>query len=201
MNVFVCFNLLLVCTRNLATEKWKKNILRKGSSTEDIGIITLARDPLGTAEADIVTLLHDFFDNSQTAEVRFTSKVLRETFFHCAYFEILATPLWRHWQTQTGEKLKSRVNYSSGYVQKPVEKSTNTLEKFIQHRKCCPGPKACENIYTRIVKIFWKVQKQICWFLGEFWSFFTCQISYLRYQRQKNLKVAVHFHIYVLQHP
>jgi len=112
----------------------KKNILRKGSSTEDIGIITLARDPLGTAEADIVTLLHDFFDNSQTAEVRFTSKVLRETFFHCAYFEILATPLWRHWQTQTGEKLKSRVNYSSGYVQKPVEKSTNTLEKFIQHR-------------------------------------------------------------------
>jgi len=134
MNVFVCFNLLLVCARNLATEKWKKNILRKGSSTEDIGIITLARGPSGTAEADIVTLLHDFFDNSQTAEVRFTSKVLRETFFHCAYFEILATPLWRHWQTQSGEKLKSWVNYSSGYVQKPVEKSTNTLEKFIRHR-------------------------------------------------------------------
>jgi len=76
----------------------------------------------------------------------------------------LAIALWHHWRTQTGEKLKkqSSQNKSSGYVQKPVEKSTNTLEKFIQHRKCCPGPKACENIYTRIVKIFWKVQKQIC---------------------------------------
>jgi len=46
------------------------------------------------------------------------------------------------------------------------------------------------------VQIFWKVD-----FLGEFWSFFTCKISYLRYQTQKNLKVAVHFHICVLQQP
>jgi len=56
-NVFTCFNLLLVCVRNLATEK---NISRKGGSTEIIGIFALARNPLGTAEAGILTLLHDF---------------------------------------------------------------------------------------------------------------------------------------------
>jgi len=33
------------------------------------------------------------------------------------------------------EKQSSR-NKGSGYVQKPVEKSTNTLEKFFWHRKC-----------------------------------------------------------------
>ena len=30
-------------------------------------------------------------------------------------------------------------------------------------------------------------------------SFFTCKISYLWFQTQKNLKVAVHFHICILQ--
>ena len=38
-------------------------------------------------------------------------------------------------------------------------------------------------------------------FIGEFWSFFTWKISYLRYQTQKNQKVVVHFRICVLQHP
>jgi len=75
-NVFICFNLLLVCARNLATAKRKKNISRKGSSTEIIGIFTLARTPSGIAEANILTLLHDFCDNSQTAKVASTSKVL-----------------------------------------------------------------------------------------------------------------------------
>jgi len=81
---------------------------------------------------------------------------LQENFFHRAYFEVLVIALWRHWRTQTGEKLKkqSSQNKNSGYVQKPVEKSTNTLEKFIWHRKCRPGPKVCKNIYTRIVQIF-----------------------------------------------
>ena len=74
-NVFKCFNLLLVCARNSATEK-RKNILRKVTSTEAIGTFTLARDLLGTTEADILTLLHDFWENSQTSEVGFTSKVL-----------------------------------------------------------------------------------------------------------------------------
>jgi len=40
--------------------------------------------------------------------------------------------LWCHWQTQTGQKLKKRSsqNKSSGYVQKPVEKSTNKKNSF-----------------------------------------------------------------------
>jgi len=115
----------------------------------------------------------------------------------------LTIALWHHWRTETGAKLKkqSSQNKSSGYVQKPVEKYTNTLENFIRHRKCRPGLKVCKNIYKRNVQIFWKVQKWICWFLGKLWSFFTCKISYLLYQTQKNLKLAVHFHICVLQHP
>ena len=73
-NVFTCLNLLRVCARrNLATEK---NISLRGDSTEIVGIFTLARNPLRTAEADILTLLQDFCDNSQTANVTFTRKVL-----------------------------------------------------------------------------------------------------------------------------
>jgi len=53
-----------------------KKISRKGSSNKTIGIVTLARNPSGTAEANILTLLHDFCDNSQTAQVTCTSKVL-----------------------------------------------------------------------------------------------------------------------------
>ena len=41
-----------------------------------IGIFALARNPSGAAEADILTLLHDFCDNLQTAEVMSTRKVL-----------------------------------------------------------------------------------------------------------------------------
>jgi len=51
-------------------------MVRRGGSTEIIGIFTLARNPLGTAEADKLTLLHDFCDNSQTAKVMSTRKVL-----------------------------------------------------------------------------------------------------------------------------
>jgi len=54
----------------------KKNISRKGSSTEIIGILLSQKKPLGTAEADILTLLHDFCDNLQTAKITSTSKVL-----------------------------------------------------------------------------------------------------------------------------
>jgi len=61
-NVLICFNLWLACARNLSTEKRKK-ILRRGSSTEIIDIFTFARNPLGTAEADILTLLHNFCNN------------------------------------------------------------------------------------------------------------------------------------------
>jgi len=88
----------------------------------------------------------------------------------------------------------------SGDVQKSVEKFTNTLEKFIRHIKCRPGPKDCKNIYKRIVRIFGKYRNKFVDFLEMFLSFFTCKI-YLRFQRQKNSKVAVHFHICVLQHP
>ena len=47
-NVLTCFNLLFVCARDLATEKY---ISRINGSTEIIDIFTLARNPLGTAEA------------------------------------------------------------------------------------------------------------------------------------------------------
>jgi len=50
-------------------------------------------------------------------------------------------------------------------------------------------------------KFFGKYKNKFVDVLGEFWSFFTCKISYLRYQTQKNPKVAVHFHICILQHP
>ena len=91
----------------MATEKHKNNISRKGSSTEIIGIFTLTRNPLGTAESDILTLLHYFGDTLQTAKVTSTNEVLQEKLFHQAYFEVLAIGLWRHWRTQTGEKLKT----------------------------------------------------------------------------------------------
>jgi len=97
--------------------------------------------------------------------------------------------------------MQSSQNKSSGHVKKPVEKSTNTLEKFIRHRRCRPGPKVCKNIYKIIVPIFWKYKNEFVDFLLEFWSFFTCNVSYLLYQTQKNLEVAVHFHFCVLQHP
>jgi len=35
------------------------------------------------------------------------------------------------------------------------------------------------------VLFFWKVQNISVDFLAEFWSFFTCKISYLWYQTQK----------------
>ena len=151
----LAFNLLLVCARNLATEK---NISRRGGSTEIIGIFTLARNPLGAAEADILTLLHNFCNNSQTAKGTSTRKVLWEKIFHRAYFEALEIALRCHWRTQTGEKLKkqSSQNKGSGYVQKPVAKSTNTLEKCIRHRKCQPGPKACKTFIQELCKFFGK---------------------------------------------
>ena len=49
-------------------------------------------------------------------------------------------------------------------------------------------------------KFFGKYKNKFVDFLRRFSSFFTCKISYLRFQTQKNLKVAVHFHICVLQH-
>jgi len=52
-----------------------------------------------------------------------------------------------------------------------------------------------------LCKFFGKYKNKFVVFLGEFWTFFICKIPYLRYQTQKNLKVAVHFHICVLQHP
>jgi len=73
------------------------NISQRGGSTEIIGIFTLARNPLGTAEADILILLHDFCGNLQTAKAT-SRKVLQEKFFHRAYFEVLAIALWCHWR-------------------------------------------------------------------------------------------------------
>ena len=73
---------------------------------------------------------------------------------------------------------------SSGCVKKPVEKSTNILEKSIWHRKCQPGPKVCKNSYTRIAQICGEVQKINFVILGEFWSFSHVKI-YLWYQTQK----------------
>jgi len=105
MNIAQMFLLASTCWL-CAQEIWqrKKNILRRCGSTEIIAIFTLARNPSGTAETDILTLLHDFYANSQTAKVTSTRKV--ENFFHHALFEVLAIVLWRHWRTQTGEKLK-----------------------------------------------------------------------------------------------
>jgi len=48
---------------------------------------------------------------------------------------------------------------------------------------------------------FGKCKNKFVDILGEFWSFFTCKVSYLRFQTQKKLKVAVHFYSCVLQHP
>jgi len=48
--------------KKFGNRKTKENISQKGSSTEIIGIFTLARNPLETAEADLLTLLHDFCD-------------------------------------------------------------------------------------------------------------------------------------------
>jgi len=53
-----------------------KNIARRDGSTQIIGIFSLARNPLGTAEADKLTILHDFCDNLQTSKVTSTRKVL-----------------------------------------------------------------------------------------------------------------------------
>jgi len=99
------------------------------------------------------------------------------------------------------QKKQSSQNKGSGYVQKPVEKSTNTLEKFIRHRKCRPGPKLCKNICTRIVQIFWKVEKYICWYIRGVLVVFHMKNIIPPVPNTKNLKVAVHFHICVLQHP
>jgi len=43
---------------------------------------------------------------------------------------------------------------SSGYVQKRVEKYTNTLEKFILHEKCRPRPKDCKKNYKKCANLF-----------------------------------------------
>jgi len=51
-----------------------------------------------------------------------------------------------------------------------------------------------------LCKFFAKYKNKFVDFLGEFWSFSTCKI-YLWHQTQKKLKVAVHIHICVLQHP
>ena len=48
--------------KKFGNRKTKENISQEGSSTEIIGIFTLARNPLETAEADLLTLLHDFCD-------------------------------------------------------------------------------------------------------------------------------------------
>jgi len=66
------------------------------------------------------------------------------------------------WDLKPG---KSRVAIkSSRYVQKRVEKFTNTLEKFILHEKCPPRHKDCKKFTNIIVQIF-GAQRAICWFL------------------------------------
>jgi len=79
MNIAGTFSFASTCclyAQNLATEKQKKISQTGSSSTEIIGIFTLTRNPLGTAEADILTLLNDFCNNLQTAKVTSTSKIL-----------------------------------------------------------------------------------------------------------------------------
>jgi len=75
--MFLFASTCCLCAQEIQQRKNEKKIIsQKCSSTKAIGIFTLARNRLGTAEGDILTLLHDFCDNLQTVAVRFSSKVL-----------------------------------------------------------------------------------------------------------------------------
>jgi len=47
-------------------------------------------------------------------------------------------------------------------------------------------PKFVKKFIKEFRKNFVKYQEYICWFLEEFWSFFTYKISYLRFETQKS---------------
>jgi len=58
-----------------------KKISWKGRSTEIIGIFTLAGNPVGTAESDILTLLHDFAITHKPLKLRPLVKYCKKSFF------------------------------------------------------------------------------------------------------------------------
>jgi len=62
------------------------------------------------------------------------------------------------------------------------------------------NPKFVKVFIKRFCKFFGKYKNKFFDFFGDFRSFLRCKISYLWYQT-KNLKVAIHFHICILQHP
>ena len=65
--------------------------------------------PSGTAAADIFALLRNFCDNTRTAKVTSTSKVLQKTYFHHSSFEVLV---------RDHEKCRLRPKYCTKKLQK-----------------------------------------------------------------------------------
>jgi len=109
------------------------------------------QNPLGTAAADTLTMLLDCCDNSQTAKITSTRKVLQERYFSPRIFWGVGDEFVTSFVTSNWRKTK---NYSSQknstYVQKHFEKYAKTLEKFILLKKCWPRPTDCK----KIVQIF-----------------------------------------------
>jgi len=120
MNVFICAN-LFVCARNLATEKRKNNISQKGNSTDIIGIFNLGRNPSGTTEADMLTLITHKLLKLYPPVLYCKKSFSPRVFWDIGNSFVVSLANSR---TQTGEKMKKQIsqNKSSRYVQKPVEK-------------------------------------------------------------------------------
>ena len=122
-------------------------------------IFTPARNLSGTAEANILTLLCDFCNNSQLLSYVHQWDIIRKL-FHCAFFEILVI-CGTIGELKQGKNLKSRVVKTKAMgMFKNVQKIYKHVGKFIWHRKYCQDPKIIKIFLKKLCKFFAKYKNK-----------------------------------------